>query len=597
MRARGVVAAAAACVLACSSGTTTSTLPSGGAGSGTVNFPPLVPIDGGATDGGTPDGGTDGGPPDGGLPDGGGTDGGTAGDPCNGVPINGRCETPTSVSYCLVFTGGNPPVAMTFGCGPGETCQVTSSGRAECMLAAGTCREGAYRCTAAGDAIETCTAGRWSSSTCANGCNASPLGAFCNALPASSTETFSGTLRYEALVARTDHSDWDPQPKTFPARGLLVLSGYGDPQNLSNMTYVDLTTTGVQDATAGQYQVRVRRAADRGPEDVIMFATVVGDGEGGIDYMVANPAFDAPGEYVQPATGSKPSVWAWYAALDTLTGGDLVIPIDNHSAAVRIFDWMGAVQRTVQANYTRRGLPLVGWIQEGTTWRCGACFNDVRTRAFDGMFEAQVWFDGSTTDQGYWADSVTVHELGHWVMASYGTSPGEGGTHYFSQPTFPGMAWSEGFATWFGGFVRSDPLYLDKQGGTMVWFDIAARQYSGHTWQRPKAADGLLQRMDENEAAAMLWTLSGAGAAGKPILDGLASRQMNTSPWGRGYTRHTWTATPQGITNVRDTGEPAPCIADEFDAMMCAGFPAAAMDAATDPQTHYPYPSSSPICR
>jgi hypothetical protein len=289
-------------------------------------------------------------------------------------------------------------------------------------------------------------------------------------------------------------------------------------------------------------------------------------------------------------------VWYWYAPLLDLTSGDLVIPLDVGSGAARVFDLVHAGERYSHAAFGRRGLPLAVWVQEGTAWSCGSCFNALRTRAFDGMFHSQIWIDGSA-DEGYWADATTAHEFGHWVVASYGTQPGEGGVHYVAIPTFPGQAWSEGFATWFSSVLRADPGHLLKQGGTTFWFSLEAREYPGGlVWQRATPAGGLLQRMDENEAAAILWALSSGAAATKPILDGVASSHMNTRPFKRGYTRHTWTATPQGITDERDTGESAPCLPDELDALMCAGFPRVPMDRATDPAAHYPYPSGNPLC-
>src|SRR5690606_34614971 len=105
--------------------------------------------------------------------------------------------------------------------------------------------------------------------------------------------------------------------------------------------------------------------------------------------------------------------------------------------------------------------------------------------------------------------AVTAHELGHWVMSTYGRSPGEGGQHILGIPSHPGLAWSEGWATWFSSVVRDSLVYYDKQGGVFFWIDLGARAYSGgQPWLRPEARFGLEQLMDENEVARTLLALT-----------------------------------------------------------------------------------------
>jgi hypothetical protein len=132
--------------------------------------------------------------------------------------------------------------------------------------------------------------------------------------------------------------------------------------------------------------------------------------------------------------------------------------------------------------------------------------------------------------------------------------------------------------------------------------DIAGDQYSNSApWQYPTPAGGLLQRVDENEVSSMLWSISTDGTVGaQPLFTALAGPRMNTSPWARGYTRHTWQldSSFQPI-DVVDTGVSAPCLADFLDALNCAPIlvSRAVIDAATVPATRYPYPSAAPICQ
>ncbi len=218
-----------------------------------------------------------------------------------------------------------------------------------------------------------------------------------------------------------------------------------------------------------------------------------------------------------------------------------------------------------------------------------------------GSFVVGAGVPASAIDESYWADSVTLHEAGHWVMAAFGASPGEGGPHFLGIPYFPGQGWSEGWATWVSSDWRSESRFIDKQDGTMFWVDIAARVHSwGGGWPRPVPEDGLLGRIYELEVASMLWRL-GIDEEITPNQLYLALGSERARRALRGYTRHSWTLDEESgePVGVIDTGEPAVMLADFLDALVCNATPediAARVDAVTEPDTHYPYPSDAPIC-
>jgi hypothetical protein len=64
----------------------------------------------------------------------------------------------------------------------------------------------------------------------------------------------------------------------------------------------------------------------------------------------------------------------------------------------------------------------------------------------------------------------------------------------------------------------------------------------------------------------------------------------------RGYTTHVWNMNNCVRSNYRDTGKSAPMFADYLDGLRCTGSSAAAIDAVTQPQQAYPYPSDKPLC-
>ena len=117
-------------------------------------------------------------------------------------------------------------------------------------------------------------------------------------------------------------------------------------------------------------------------------------------------------------------------------------------------------------------------------------------------------------------------------------------------------------------------------------------------WSRPLAFLGLPQTIDENENAAMLWSISQSHPdAVARMFEGLASPRMLGPTFSRGYLRHTWDLGFDGNPiNVTTRGPNVPYLADFLDALTCLGFDPAAIYAATNPTVHYPYPSATPLC-
>lgn len=508
------------------------------------------------------------------------TDAGTLA--CGGVPTEGRCASATRVEACVTPTGAAIPSVYGYDCQQGESCAVRA-GRADCVLTAA-CREGATQCSGTSQ-LQTCTGGAWATTACSGGCNSSVLGSFC--APAIPKKVVSARVTYEARSPNAELTDWGP---VFVNNGvsLLVLSYAGG----------KLLDVAVTDGTGG-FSIDVPQTPTS--TDTVTVALAASDGAEGLALAVASPDFPTPGlqDTFTPIANAR--LWGYAFRTSSIgTGSTLPITEAMGSGAVRVYDYLRYAHAvTLQRNGGRPGLPLIVWLGYGTSWSCGACFAAMPTRVFGIPFYAQMWLPADA-NQSYWADSVTAHELGHWSMASYGTSPLEGGPHFIGNPTFPGQAWSEGYATWFSSNLRNDSYYVDKQNGSMFWLNIDARGYQGsRPWQRPSPSLGLLQRIDENEVSAILWRLSLVRAWGTASIDrALASRQLNTPPFARGYTQHLWEVNRDTgqLYNVQDTRISRPMLADFLDAMRCEGYPAQAVDAATEPATAYPYPSNAPLC-
>lgn len=549
------------------------------------------------TDGGAGDGAAD-------LAGAGGNSdsGAQPGSPCGDVPTTGLCYSDMEVSRCEQVMGTSKYIVVSRLCKPYETCTV-NNGVAACTAKQGGCEPGASQCVD-GSTMQSCDAGAWVKRPCAQ-CKDSGFGATCGGNAQAST--YGATVQYEARAANQNLSDWEQATFLATGQGLFVVSYTWD-QNTQKLVALDSATTDQN----GHFTIKV--PAQPSPNDEVTLWAVRPSPGGlakGIEFAVAEP--DVPdGQWDVnnniPA-GMNAGYWGWTYRINALpqNGSTLTIHEADGSGALRVFDYLRYVYETTQDITGQAAGRLVVWIRYNTSWSCGSCFGQwpITLSGYD--FDDQLFIPATAQDTEYWSDAVSAHELGHFVMASYGTSPNEGGAHYLGCPSPPGLAWSEGWATSFSSLARSSPVYYDKQMGSFFWFNIAQRVYDGGLpWQGPQANNGLLQQIDENEVAAMIWGLADNAmvegqslTSNKSFFDALESTRLNNSPFGRGYTTHTWDVSPGTCdhVNLADTGISAPMFADFLDAMVCAGEPAARVDAVTNPGQRYPYPSNAPICQ
>ncbi|HOX46198.1 MAG TPA: hypothetical protein PK668_21520 [Myxococcota bacterium] len=504
-------------------------------------------------------------------------------DPCGGVPMTGRCLDSAHLQVCLDLGGGQLRVE-TYPCSPGSECRLDGD-RAGCVQTA-ECLGSETACLDA-NTLGRCQDMAWDTTPCPAGCVDSPIGSACT--PEGEWVTRTLTFQYETRSPNDGWTDWG-EPWLAPAMFFLVTS----------WTLTDAGSTmhdsQVTDA-AGTVTVTV--PGNAGPDEwIVVFAAGL-RADGGLAFVVADPDLGA-GTATIGSLGADPRIWQWAVPAEGLsTTSAWTIPTSSGSGAARVFDYLRYVYRISESRWSGEAPgPLVVWLGMDVGWSCGSCFAGWPVTEFGLDFDSQVWMSGDA-DQGYWSDAVTTHELGHWTMSSFGYPAVEGGRHCIGVPTLPGQAWSEGWATWFSSDARGSPYYYDKQGGGFFWWSLDTRDYSGGTlWQRPSPYHGLMQLMDENEVAAELWALSAAqGLTRAPLDAAMASERMTDAPFARGYRRHTWdvdAACQQ--TNVQETGTSAPFLADFLDALRCGGVSAVTVDAATQPDQHYPYPSGSPLC-
>lgn len=433
--------------------------------------------------------------------------------------------------------------------------------------------------------LEECPAGTSITTTCAGQCVDSGAGAACTS--AITTKTITLHVKYETRFPKPDYTGFaDAASLAAGPPNLLVVSYAGE--DIVDSTQLDSTG-------AASIKVPVNPSGD---DQIVLFAAAP-DTNGGWAYVVANPGFATGGSHELTPLGN-PSFWSWSLGSAGLSDDQsIVVREANGSGALRVFDFVRYVYSlTASFQNGAPGHSLITWVSPDTAWNCGSCMWSKPITFADFTFREQMFINGP--DRDYYSDAVIAHELGHWAMNSYGTSPREGGTHYQGKAYPPGMAWSEGWATWHSSTMRGSTRYFSEQDGSMSWFDIGLRQYQHeYRWVLPSAGAGLMQLIDENQIASMLYLLSTSPSVGRQtVFKALASARMNTSPFPRGYTTHTWDIDAHGeAVNIVDTGRSAPFIADFLDALACAGVSRSVIDAVTVPATQYPYPSASPICQ
>lgn len=497
--------------------------------------------------------------------------------PCRGVGTLERCVSPRQAQYCAIATGRSDERIVTQDCDEGETCQMSAEGF-RCVQTS-ECAAGQAECSD-DRTLRTCMAGQWQAEACANGCVSGVTGATC--AQAAETVMRRGRFRYQTRVANRAFTEWD-DPTWVTDAGFTVALQRGAG-----------IVSAVRTASDGTFTLAVP-AAPTADDRILVMPVAFRNGAPVV--AVGNPGY-APSTTRREGDDipSARRVWSWSWDLAMLgADGELALDLtaDRGSGAADVFAWMRTAYERSRTLYGRPGKSVIAWVGLGTSWACGACYTGVEYRLDALRFDAQAWLDGSERSQGYWSSSVTAHEMGHWWMDSFSTPPGEGGPHEVGVATFPGQAWSEGFASFVSADLRNDALYVDNQEG-IFYLDLErmrTRPAGGDAEAAiltPEAdnQDGAMQFLDENWVSAAMWRMRGSDAA--PLYRALASERMRLRPFPGCYNRHQWNGVGTEATDVCDSGESAPFFGDLLDALSCSGFDRALLGRATSPLPYDP---------
>lgn len=525
-------------------------------------------------------------------------------DPCGGYPSEGACIGPGVLAYCAVSTGdGAPPKLETDFCKPWEVCD-NSYGFAWCAPSPTACEPGTAECVAGTGMAKYCVDGAWKQEAC-EGCSATGVPGNVACPGPIALKTVSGKVTFEYISPKAGYTGYDfADTANFGVIYGLVYSLRYAP-DYSDATVLDVATTGI----GGSLTIKVPQQPNPATDMIVLMAVGI-DAQGKkVRYVVAEPDVGDGEVSVKDELVGKPHSWAVLASTFA-SSGQWQIGVLEGGWALQVYD---AVRYSLQNStqlFGDTGKTLVVWARDGTDWDCGACAAPwpLETEVAGLKAQSQIWL--GTSNLTVLSDAVTYHEVGHWAMASYGTSPNEGGTHYLNTKVPPGMAWSEGWATFFSSMARGSGVYYDQGGNGMFWMDLGKLKYNDGNPLLPfTASGGLTQFMDENRVAAALW--NSAVKSQEPFKDpgnqgfwkALTSNQMNNPPFTRPYNRQTWdTVTPKAgtdlnaiYTGIKQTNMPATTFPAYLDALLCAAPQLkSAVTAAIAP---LPFPVNTPICK
>jgi hypothetical protein len=431
-------------------------------------------------------------------------------DQCPDTPIEGTCLADGRLSVC--FVGEAEAEILTQACPPGSTCEEDPFG-ARCE-ATGECVDGTTLC-ASDTQLKTCTGGAWLSSSCAPGqCTASPgVGAACTT--ATAVGNITGRVRYQARD-RADDLDGYGDLETYDGSGVLVVVTDGADTLGSSTAGED-----------GSFSVPVSRNPSAAAR--VTFFPHLEDGDGETLYTVGRATAGCRSAGTCEENSKSAGAWAWAYDLDGASNvGTLTITEAEGSGALHIFEWTRYGLNRVRGLYgdsVPRSLLSI-W-EPGMAWSCGACFmNWPASLATSTWYDTSIVIGGEAGSTTHWSKSVLMHELGHWVMATYSKTPNEGGPHSVLQVSKPGLAWSEGWASYFGQTTIGeregtvDPIYFDVQDGHAFWIDVEEVSASGGTFTMPTMGGGMTQNINEFVVSSMLWDLGDPASSGDPAAMG-----------------------------------------------------------------------------
>ncbi len=481
------------------------------------------------TTGGTTTGSGVGGQGQGGGAAGGQGQGGAAADACNGVPVMGACSADkTKIQSCFVSEeAGQAPKIVDTVCDKGTACEMWK-GSAACRPT-GACFAGDTQCKDV-DNLQICSGGAWVDSPCTGAkCVQSPgKGAACTQQDQGAGVTIRGHLDYEVKKPNAGLTDFETTGNEGAVD--MFITAFADGELIGR----GLTSVGGTGPNPGDFTGAVTKQPTA--KSYIYFWPMLFDQTGNPRMAIAKAKSDAA-DYQQSdeywSFGFETCAPADKCAGNDIDLGALLVDEASGAGAIHIFQWIDYGIFRVESL-----LPAIQPLTVGVFWNpdnqfdCGSCFAPPQMGGASVVFDAanqladhydsSLNISGSVKSPHHWSRTTINHEFGHWQMQSYSRSPGEGGAHYVDAPSRPGLAYSEGWATFVGQTnistdnVNNEPIAFRKSQGTTFWVDLSTMKWSEGDIQLADPNGPLDQEINENIVSAMMWSLWAGGNAQAP---------------------------------------------------------------------------------
>ena len=144
---------------------------------------------------------------------------------------------------------------------------------------------------------------------------------------------------------------------------------------------------------------------------------------------------------------------------------DIDVKKVDGGAALNIFD-VGVDSSDYARSYLGTTPPMLNfkWTAGTNPFNLNVSFY---TKASNSIFVLS-----KATDKDEYDDTVLGHEYGHFIMQTYSVNNSPNGNHYAKGASVPALAWSEGWATFFGVSSQKRTSYVDSDGtGGLSIFD------------------------------------------------------------------------------------------------------------------------------
>jgi hypothetical protein len=491
--------------------------------------------------------------------------------PCGEVPVEGRCVDNTTLERCMSSEAHDQPPQVVQGtCKGGMVCRENAGG-ASCELQ-GQCLTGTSECE--GDhAVRTCVSGSWVVESCGTGVCMPGQGAACVSHAGGQSYPITGVLKYQYPPVKSDRSGYDfGNLRVEPAYAVIAAAYDGD-------EFIGSAYTGADEnpANDGRFVIEASKAPTA--NTVIYFFPMYFNDNGSIQVAMAKPK-----TYTYSNLQSE-EYWWWGVEAKTADVGTVVLTVEDGSGAMHVYQMMAyGMDRAMDEAPNVAPFNVLGlWAPEGK-FDCGngTCYVPKgwgATVSYDGgedLYQGAVLIAGTEETPHQWSSAVILHEFGHYMMDAYSRSPHEAGPHNTTTLEKPGMAWSEGWASFYGQMTLVDPIYFDKQEGTSWWFDVSKPKASV---PMPDPNGALEQDIAELAVAAMLWHLWEPGGNGKFTEESWDQADVGETMIWKAFSSSRMTKQNRGYVKVD--------FVDFLDSLRCEGVGEAQVSSVTG---HFGFP-------